>query len=85
MARPQEDTGPTLPSGPTTGEPRWLSDDEQTAWRTYLMATKRLLGRLEHDFKAQELMLFGVGLFSVGCSPTQKTVATMSVFHGYRA
>lgn len=30
-------------------------------------------------------MLFGVGLFSVGCSPTQNTVATMSVFQGYLA
>lgn len=62
MARFEEETRPTASIGSATRsatgtgtEPRWLSDDEQAAWRTYLMATKRLLGRLEHDLKAHGL------------------------------
>src|SRR5690606_36413184 len=34
------------------------------------------------QFGSQALYVFGVGLFSVGSSPTQKTVATMLRFHG---
>lgn len=58
MARAEEGSRPNPPIGsaPRTGTgTRWLSDDEQTAWRTYLMATKRLLARLEHDHKAHGL------------------------------
>jgi DNA-binding MarR family transcriptional regulator len=34
---------------PADGEPRWLSDDEQKAWRAWLYSTQLLHDRLDRD------------------------------------
>ncbi|MFD0502140.1 MarR family winged helix-turn-helix transcriptional regulator [Streptomyces chiangmaiensis] len=34
-----------------TTEPRWLDDEEQRTWRSFLMASRLLFDRLEQDLK----------------------------------
>lgn len=35
----------------TSSEPRWLDDDQQRAWRAYLLGTTLLLDRLDEDLR----------------------------------
>ncbi|MBX3284727.1 MAG: MarR family transcriptional regulator [Acidimicrobiales bacterium] len=43
------------PRPAATDDVRWLSDDEQRAWRAFVNGTRRLLDRLERDLKAHGL------------------------------
>ncbi len=41
---------------------RWLDDDEQAAWRSFIAGTRRLLDRLERDLKVHGLTHDDYGL-----------------------
>jgi DNA-binding MarR family transcriptional regulator len=41
----------------TKTEPRWLTDEQQVAWRAYLLGTARLMAKLDDDLRR-----FGIGL-----------------------
>jgi len=43
-------TGPT-PAPRAKGEPRWLSEEEQRSWRSWIRMSTLLAERLEHDLK----------------------------------
>ncbi|HEX2577877.1 MAG TPA: MarR family transcriptional regulator [Aquihabitans sp.] len=44
------------------GEPQWLSDEEQVAWRHFIRGTRQLLDRLERDLKCHGLAHDDYGL-----------------------
>jgi DNA-binding MarR family transcriptional regulator len=39
------------PTRPPTAPVRWLTDDEQQAWRSIIRGTRHLIARLDHDLK----------------------------------
>ena len=41
----------------TSGEPRWLSDDEQQAWRAYLRASRLIEEALDRDLQSHGVQL----------------------------
>jgi DNA-binding MarR family transcriptional regulator len=40
-----------VPTPRASGEPRWLSEDEQASWRAWISMSTLLTERLEHDLK----------------------------------
>jgi DNA-binding MarR family transcriptional regulator len=42
-------TEPLTDGVPRTGQPRWLSDDEQRAWRAYIRLAQLLMRQLDRD------------------------------------
>lgn len=40
-----------------TGEPQWLSDDEQRAWRAYLRGSRLIEEALDHDLQSHGVQL----------------------------
>jgi DNA-binding MarR family transcriptional regulator len=42
-------TEPLTDGGPRSGSPRWLSDDEQRAWRSYVRLAQLLMRQLDRD------------------------------------
>jgi DNA-binding MarR family transcriptional regulator len=49
---------PSLTDGdPRTGPPRWLSDEEQRAWRAYIRLAQLLMRQLDRDLHPFELSM----------------------------
>jgi DNA-binding MarR family transcriptional regulator len=49
---------PSLTDGdPRTGPPRWLSDEEQRAWRAYIRLAQLLMRQLDRDLHPYELSM----------------------------
>ena len=44
-----------MATSPNTAAPRWLTSDEQHAWRSFLTGSRRLMDRLTQDLKDQGL------------------------------
>ena len=52
------------PTEPTEAAVPWLDGDEQRAWRSYIIGTRRLIDRLEQDLKASGLSHDDYGLLA---------------------
>src|SRR6478672_11593263 len=65
----------------------WILPRDECNWNVIPARARLRVVRaavIRCPIEVHELLKLGTGLFPLACSPTQKTVVTIFIFHGYR-